>query len=128
VNLDACAVELVFEVSLGQADKSVGDIVSGLGEHGAYGAEQFNGEPSKARPALSRRHTRDGSHRTGEHHGATNIRGWQVRGARNCLHHQSLERALPQFAEDQSQEEFLLLARGAAEQITKPALAFGSGP
>ena len=116
VHLDARAIELEFERRLAQIGERRFHALRGLRQHGLNRAEDFHAaaiEPGRSRLPQQARHRSDVA---GQHRGAAHPAGIGAESLRQSFQHDAFERALPQFAQEQTEQEFLLGPRGARHQ------------
>jgi len=133
VHLDAGAVELVFERRFAQLRERGGDVVRRLREHRLERAEQLQAKPRQPGGALRERGVRHHTQVAREHGRAPHALGIESRRTGHGLDHQSFQRPLTQLADQQAEQEFLLLRGALREQLTQQSVfrrggAFARGP
>ncbi len=127
VDLDPGPVELVLHGRLAQLGESLVYVFGTAGKHRQYRLKECHGELGQ--PLRSAAQRRGGHGRqVSRHHDRTPHLGGRPAG-RACdrLHHQSLERTLPQPSHEQCYEKPLLLHGEARQQVAQQPPAHLSG-
>ncbi len=124
VRLDAGAVELVLERGFAQIGQRGANVGGRVGEHRLDRLERLQDESLQGRLALTEGGAGDRCDRAGEHRRPAYLRRGQAGRPRDRVNQNAFERPLPDFAEQQSRDEILLVARRPPEQI---AQQFGAG-
>jgi hypothetical protein len=96
--------------------ESFTDVRRGLREHRSDRRQRLELELRQCCGACSERSMRDRAEILCIHRRATDLLDRYGSGSRNRIDHHAFERPLPQFTDQQSDQEFLLVARGACEQ------------
>ena len=119
VDLNARAVELVFERGLAQRGERLADAGRRIGQHRLHWLKWAEDELGKRSVAVDDRGPRDRREIAGEHRRASDPRRRDAGRARHGVHQDALERPLPQLAKKQADQKALLVGRGASEQLAK---------
>ena len=119
MHLHARAVELPFERRGAEPRERVADVLRRLGEHRLHRLQQPDREAREPWRARDERRARDRAEVAREHRGAPHVADRHARRGGDRLEHHALERALAQLADQQADEEVLLGARGAGEQLAE---------
>jgi hypothetical protein len=128
VHLEPRAVELPLDRGGTDARERVVQVVSRLREHRLDRAQNCEPEARQPLRALAERRRRDRSELAGEHDRPPHLRGREVCGPRDRLDHDPLERALPELAQEEPDEEALLRLGRAREESRQLVAARGLGP
>ena len=119
VHLDARAVQLVLERGFAEFGERGVHVGRRVGQHRLHRLEDLPGEARERRITLDERRSCHRRERAGEHRGAAHAGGGDPRGAGDRFQQHPFERALPQLAKQQANEELLLVARRASEQLAQ---------
>ena len=119
VRLDAGAVELVLERGFAQIGQRGANVGGRVGEHRLDRLERLQDESLQGRLALAEGGAGDRCDRAGEHRRPAYLRRGQAGRPRDRVNQNAFERPLPDFAEQQSRDEILLVARRPPEQIAQ---------
>ena len=122
MDLNARAIELVLERRFAELGERFVDGFRRVGEHRLERLKQLQREVRERvrfRGAAAERSGGDRGQRAGQHRRAPDACRGQARRARDGFEQHAFERALAKLAEQQPDEEVLLLARGACEQIAQ---------
>ena len=122
MHLDTGAVELVFERGFAELGQGFGDVGRGLGEHRLDRPEQLDPEAREPRSSVDERGPRHGGQVAREHRSTAHQVGLEPGGPRHGFGHESLERPLSQLADQQPEQEFLLVPGRAREQLAQQAV------
>ena len=122
MNLDPRAVELPLDRDSAAAGglHCFDDIVRRVGEHRLDGAEELQAirRQRGERSVSSDTHrARDRAEVSGQHHRAPKLVLVDVRGFRDRVEQHALERALPDFADDERREELLFVRASRARRV-----------
>ena len=116
MDLHARAVELKFQRGLAEIAERAFHVAGRLREHGLHRTEKLNGIGRESRGTLLEDGASHAGDVAGHHHGAAHVVGGGTGSTGQRVHHYALESALPNLAEQQGAEEFLLRRGGAREQ------------
>jgi hypothetical protein len=126
VHLNARAVELPFDRHIAiEVREGFVDVGRGLRQHRLHGTKELDVEARQLVHLPGERGTGDRRQRPGHHDGPADGRGRHLGGLRHRLGQHGFERALPQFAEEQPDQEILLAGRGPAQQVVELAHPLG---
>ncbi len=117
MELDARAIELVLERGVAELCQRAADIIGRIGEHRLHRLERRQGKRREAGFAVGERGARHRRKVARQHRGPTDPRGRNSRRARHGIGKDAFQRALPQLAEQQTEQKVLLGGGCCAHQL-----------
>ena len=123
VELDARPVELVLERGRPETFERGPHVLRRARQHGRDGRQQAQREARQSRSTFLQRHARDFADAAGIHRGLPNVRRRQAGGTGDRIRKDAFERALPQLADEQLDQEPPLVRARAPEQVPQRAAA-----
>ena len=114
MHLEPGSVELPLDACRPGTGERLRDVSCGLSQHGSDRAQHLEPEAGEALGPVQQRRPRDDRKVAGEHVRPAQVGGGKPGGLRDRIDHDTGQRALPQLAAEESEQETLLrLGRGA---------------